>query len=130
MRKLELFRCASGYVHIRYTCTHNFGDQKGRLGIGEFPYKSNWIISGVATFIVATAESDLSTGSSRFHVTAVFVVEFQETFNLFDNRGDGKICSTQLGEVLRALGQNPTEAEVKKCGYSGDQGTSPIISIA
>ena len=41
---------------------------------------------------------------------------------MFDNRGDGKICSSQLGEVLRALGQNPTEAEVKKCGYQADKG--------
>lgn len=44
--------------------------------------------------------------------------EFQETFNLFDNKGDGKIYASQLGEVLRAMGQNPTEAEVKKCGFS------------
>lgn len=36
-------------------------------------------------------------------------------FSLFDNRGDGKISVSQLGDVLRALGQNPTEAEVKKC---------------
>jgi myosin light chain 6 len=41
--------------------------------------------------------------------------EFQEAFQLFDNRGDGKISVSQLGDVLRALGQNPTEAEVKKC---------------
>ena len=41
--------------------------------------------------------------------------EFQEAFSLFDNRGDGKISVSQLGDVLRALGQNPTEAEVKKC---------------
>lgn len=33
---------------------------------------------------------------------------------LFDKKGDGKIESPQLGEVLRALGLNPTEAEVKK----------------
>jgi myosin light chain 6 len=46
--------------------------------------------------------------------------EYQETFNLFDNRGDGKIYAHQLGEVLRAMGQNPTEAEVKKCGYHND----------
>merc|ERR1712048_601280 len=40
--------------------------------------------------------------------------EYQETFALFDTRGDGTIPSTQVGEVLRALGQNPTEAEVKR----------------
>lgn len=45
--------------------------------------------------------------------------DYQEAFNLFDNRGDGKINVSQLGDVLRALGQNPTEADVIK--YSGQQ---------
>ena len=49
-------------------------------------------------------------------------LEFQETFSLFDNKGDGKIFAHQLGEVLRAMGQNPTEAEVKKCGFHQDPG--------
>ncbi|KAK2154552.1 hypothetical protein LSH36_265g00028 [Paralvinella palmiformis] len=48
------------------------------------------------------------------------IAEYQETFSLFDNRGDGKIFAHQVGEVLRAMGQNPTEAEVKKCGYHSD----------
>ncbi|XP_033731968.1 myosin-2 essential light chain-like [Pecten maximus] len=46
--------------------------------------------------------------------------EIQETFNIFDQKGDGKISASQLGDVLRALGQNPTEHEVKKCGYSSN----------
>ncbi|EEB12339.1 myosin-2 essential light chain, putative [Pediculus humanus corporis] len=40
--------------------------------------------------------------------------EFQEAFQLFDSRGDGKIHISQIGDVLRALGQNPIESEVKK----------------
>jgi len=40
--------------------------------------------------------------------------EFQETFSLFETRGDGKIDASRLGDVLRALGLNPTEAEVRK----------------
>lgn len=44
---------------------------------------------------------------------------------MFDNRGDGKINVSQLGDVLRALGQNPTEAEVKRCCNQLKQGTSP-----
>lgn len=39
---------------------------------------------------------------------------------MFDNKGDGKIFAHQLGEVLRSMGQNPTEAEVKKCGFHQD----------
>ncbi|XP_076456260.1 myosin-2 essential light chain-like [Babylonia areolata] len=44
--------------------------------------------------------------------------EIQETFSLFDTRGDGKIAASQLGDVLRSLQQNPTEQEIRKCGYS------------
>lgn len=42
----------------------------------------------------------------------------QETYSLFDTRGDNKIAASQLGDVLRAMGQNPTEQEIRKCGYS------------
>lgn len=38
----------------------------------------------------------------------------QETFQLFDSRGDNKIHISQIGDALRALGQNPTESDVKK----------------
>ena len=38
----------------------------------------------------------------------------KDSFALFDKKGDGKIECSQIGDVLRALGQNPTEAEVKK----------------
>jgi len=55
------------------------------------------------------------------------IVECQETFNLFDNRGDGKINVCQLGDVLRALGQNPTEADVLK--VSGSQKPDYRISF-
>ena len=41
-------------------------------------------------------------------------IESKDAFLLFDKRGDSKIDSTQLGDVLRALGLNPTEAEIKK----------------
>jgi len=45
------------------------------------------------------------------------ILDYQEAFNLFDNRGDGKIQVTQIGDVLRALGQNPTESDVKKLSH-------------
>jgi len=45
------------------------------------------------------------------------IADYQEAFNLFDNRGDGKIQVTQIGDVLRALGQNPTESDVKKLSH-------------
>ena len=47
--------------------------------------------------------------------------EYLDAFLLFDRRGDNKIEVEQLGNVIRALGQNPTNAEVKKVshGYPG-----------
>lgn len=42
------------------------------------------------------------------------ILEFKDAFSLFDSRDDGHISVSLLGTVLRALGQNPTEAEVKK----------------
>lgn len=47
-------------------------------------------------------------------IFSILFIEYQEAFNLFDNRGDGKIQQQQIGECLRALGQNPTESDVKK----------------
>merc|ERR1711936_1195546 len=41
------------------------------------------------------------------------VEDFKEVFQLFDTKGDGLIQVTQVGDVLRALGQNPTEGDVR-----------------
>ncbi|XP_045208133.1 myosin-2 essential light chain-like [Mercenaria mercenaria] len=46
--------------------------------------------------------------------------DINETFNLFDQKGDGKISASQLGDTLRSLGQNPTESEIRKCGYANN----------
>jgi len=43
----------------------------------------------------------------------LFVEEFREAFSLFDKNGDGTISSTELGTVMRSLGQNPTENELQ-----------------
>merc|ERR1712000_12198 len=40
--------------------------------------------------------------------------EFREAFSLFDKKGDNRIRVGDLGTVLRALGQNPSEEDVKK----------------
>lgn len=42
------------------------------------------------------------------------LVEFKDAFLLFDKVGDGKIGYNQCGEVMRALGQNPINADVAK----------------
>jgi len=62
-----------------------------------------WIIVGVRRCVAVMA------GFSEDQVA-----DFAETFSIFDHKGDNKIQVNQIGEVLRALGQNPTEADVKK----------------
>ncbi|KAK2143929.1 hypothetical protein LSH36_799g01062 [Paralvinella palmiformis] len=46
-------------------------------------------------------------------LTAEQVAEFKEAFALFDKDGDGTITYQELAHVMRGLGQNPTEEEVK-----------------
>ncbi|XP_032831405.1 myosin light chain 3, skeletal muscle isoform-like isoform X2 [Petromyzon marinus] len=46
--------------------------------------------------------------------TADQIDEYKEAWTLFDRRGDNKITLSQAGDVMRALGQNPTNAEVSK----------------
>lgn len=38
--------------------------------------------------------------------------EYKEAFALFDKKGTGSVPRESLGDLLRALGQNPTQAEV------------------
>lgn len=57
-----------------------------------------------------------------------FPTEFKEAFLLFDRtpKGEMKITYGQCGDVLRALGQNPTQAEVLRVlGKPKQEGSTP-----
>jgi len=41
-------------------------------------------------------------------------IEFREAFAAFDKNRDGVITAKELGEVLRSLGENPSETELLK----------------
>jgi calmodulin len=42
------------------------------------------------------------------------ISDFKEAFDMFDKDGDGTITTKELDTVMRSLGQNPTENEVKE----------------
>ena len=46
-------------------------------------------------------------------ITSEQKVEYREAFALFDKNGDGTITVTELGTVMRSLGNNPTESELQ-----------------
>ena len=55
--------------------------------------------------------------------------EIREAFSLFDKDGDGIITTNGLGTVLRSLGQNPTEAELKDMIKEADTTSSGTLDF-
>ena len=44
-----------------------------------------------------------------------FILEQQrDIFSVYDRTGDGKVWCADIGDILRVLGCNPTDADVKK----------------
>ncbi|OJJ59963.1 hypothetical protein ASPSYDRAFT_44365 [Aspergillus sydowii CBS 593.65] len=41
------------------------------------------------------------------------ISQYRDVFKIFDKDGNGDISAEELGEVMRSLGQNPTETELK-----------------
>ena len=48
------------------------------------------------------------------HLTPEQIEEFKEAFLIFDLDHDNTISTDELGAVMRSLGQNPTQAELKE----------------
>lgn len=53
--------------------------------------------------------------------------EIKEAFSLFDKKGSGTILSENLGDLLRALGQNPTQAEVASLAASAPAESTCVV---
>lgn len=43
-----------------------------------------------------------------------FPTDYKEAFGLFDRVGDSKVAYEQVADIMRALGQNPTNKDVQK----------------
>ena len=46
-------------------------------------------------------------------LTEIQIAEIREIFTLFDKNSDGYVNTNELGTMLRALGMNPTQSDVK-----------------
>ncbi|XP_071781542.1 myosin light chain 4 [Centroberyx gerrardi] len=64
----------------------------------------------------AAKEPDFDPHSIKIEFSADQIEEFKEAFQLFDRTPENqmKITYSQCGDVMRALGQNPTNAEVHR----------------
>ena len=56
----------------------------------------------------------MSTDKQTFgNLTEEQIAEFREAFDIFDQDGDGHINVKDFGTVMRSLGFNPSEADIK-----------------
>lgn len=66
---------------------------------------------------------------SRHSLTEQQKWQFHQMFNMFDKDGIGSITTTELRSVLRALGINPSKAEIAQMIHEADpDGTGTIES--
>ncbi|KAF9971490.1 hypothetical protein BGZ65_010397, partial [Modicella reniformis] len=54
---------------------------------------------------------------------------FKEGFSLFDRKGNGTIEAGSLGDLLRALGQNPTQSQVRHLVSEADPSGTGLIDF-
>ncbi|KAI8359563.1 EF-hand protein [Mortierella sp. GBAus27b] len=55
--------------------------------------------------------------------------ELKDAFNLYDRKGTGNIAASSLGDLLRAVGQNPSEAEIRDQISLHDAGATGLLSF-
>ena len=51
--------------------------------------------------------------ATKLKLTKQQIEDFREAFSLFDHDENGSISAKELGEVLRALGQDPSDTELR-----------------
>jgi calmodulin len=57
------------------------------------------------------------------------IAEYREAFHIFDEDNDGHITPTELGAVMRALGQNPTTHDIDEWMRRMDISRTGLVSF-
>ena len=55
----------------------------------------------------------MSKGQRFEQLSEIQIAEIREIFTLFDKNSDGYVNTNELGTIIRALGQNPSNADIK-----------------
>ena len=67
--------------------------------------------------------------SLRKYLTEEQIEDFKGVFEMFDADGDKSISVKELSTIMRSLGQNPTEEEVKQMIAEADRDNSGNIEF-
>jgi len=59
-------------------------------------------------------ETGIDLSAVKLEFTPDQLDDYREAFGLFDRVGDNKVAYNQIADIMRALGQNPTNKEVTK----------------
>ncbi|CAG5865477.1 unnamed protein product [Menidia menidia] len=62
----------------------------------------------------APAAPAVDLSAIKIEFSADQIEDYREAFGLFDRVGDNKVAYNQIADIMRALGQNPTNKEVNK----------------
>ena len=63
------------------------------------------------------------------HLTKEQIADFKEAFFLFDKNGDGTISATELGSVLKLLGENPDQEVLEEMVNQADVNRNGTIEF-
>uniref|UniRef100_A0A8C4WV61 Troponin C, skeletal muscle n=1 Tax=Eptatretus burgeri TaxID=7764 RepID=A0A8C4WV61_EPTBU len=66
---------------------------------------------------------------ARAHLSEEQIAEFKAAFDLFDADGGGDISTSELGKVMRLLGQSPTKEELDAIIEEVDEDASGTIDF-
>ena len=72
---------------------------------------------------------NFESGNIIANLTEEQIAEFKEAFQMFDKDGDGSITAKELGTVMRSLGQNPSEDEIRQIIEEIDEDKSGTIDF-